>query len=108
MKKILSKVITFASTPQIFFLLVAFLLIQLWFSKSLLFGGTEVGIPTYTPGKTLGQIIWLWWEALGPGASFPTTVASIPLYFFMSLLEKIGLGAIEIQKILFFIIIYLQ
>ena len=104
----LKKIVPFILKPQIFFLFVAFLLIQLWFTKGLLFGGTEAGIPTYTPEKTLKQIVWLWWEALGPGASFPTTIASIPLYFFMAILERIGLGALQIQKILFFIIIYLQ
>lgn len=94
--------------PKVFFLLIAFLLIQLWFSKNLLFGGTEVGIPTYTPGKILDQIKWVWWESLGPGISIPTVSAAIPLYAFMAILESIGLSAIAIQKILFFIIIYLQ
>lgn len=108
MRSKLKKIIFFLLDPKIFFLLVAFLLIQLWFSKNLLLGGTEAGVPTYTPGKILDQIRWLWWEALGPGVSIPNVAASIPLYFLMSLLQWIGLEAIEIQKVLFFIIIYLQ
>lgn len=108
MKIKFNKVISFLLDPKIFFLIAAFSLVSFWFSKNLLFGGTEAGIPTYTPEKTLKQIVWLWWEALGPGSSFPTAVASIPLYFFMTIFERIGLDAIAIQKILFFIIIYLQ
>ncbi len=106
--KILKRLIDVLLDPKIFFLLIAFLLIQLWFSKNILFGGVELGVPTYTPGKTLGQIIWLWWEALGPGVSFQTISPAIPLYAYMALLERVGLGAIGIQKILFFIIIYVQ
>lgn len=103
-----NKKIEFFLEPRIFFLFVAALLVQLWFSKGMLFGGVEVGVPTYTPEKTLKQILWLWWEAVGPGVSFQTISAAIPLYIFMSALERIGIGAIGIQKILFFIIIYFQ
>lgn len=103
-KKLIDKILD----PKIFFLLVAFLLIQLWFSKGMLFGGTEVGIPTYAPGKILDQIKWMWWEALGPGASFPTVSASMSLYALMAILERFGFSAILIQKILFFLILYLQ
>src|SRR3990167_7316344 len=106
--KILKKIIAVLLDQKILFLLVAFLLIKLWFSKNILFGGAELGIPTYTPGKTLGQIIWLWWEALGPGVSFQTISPAIPLYAYMAFLERVGLGAIGIQKILFFIIIFIQ
>ncbi|MBI2600220.1 DUF3367 domain-containing protein [Candidatus Daviesbacteria bacterium] len=106
--KTLEKVKDILLDPRVFFLLIAFLLVQLWFTKNILFGGTEVGIPTYAPGKILEQIRWLWWEALGPGTSIPTVAASIPFYYFMSILERLGFGAIGIQKVIFFIIIYLQ
>lgn len=108
MKRFLIKATEIILKPYIFFFLLGFLLINLWFSKGLLFGGTEVGVPTLTPGKILNQIIWIWWEALGPGVSFSAISASIPLYVFMTALEQLGLRAIDIQKILFFIIIYLQ
>lgn len=104
----IKKIVSFLIKPQIFFLLIAFVLVNLWFSKNLLFGGTEVGVPTYAPEKILKQISWTWWEALGPGVSIPTVSAAIPFYIFMSILERIGLGEIAIQKIFFFLIIYLQ
>src|SRR3990172_7463794 len=81
-----SKIIERILDPKVFFLLVAFLLIQLWFSKGILFGGVEVGVPTYNSSVTLSQIIWTWFEAVGPGVSYPTFIASIPFYFFLTLL----------------------
>ncbi|MCL5072503.1 MAG: hypothetical protein M1308_16665 [Actinobacteria bacterium] len=105
---LVNKIINVFLDPKVFFLFVAFLLIQLWFSKGILFGGIEVGVPTYLPEKTLRQIVWTWWEAAGPGVSFQTISASIPLYIFMAIPERLGIGAIGIQKILFFIIIYVQ
>lgn len=102
------KIFSILLQPRVFFLIPAFILVQLWFSKDLLFGGTEVGVPTYTPEKILNQIKWTWWEALGPGASIPTASAAIPLYALMAFLEYLGFSAILIQKTLFFILIYLQ
>lgn len=87
MKGFLIKATEIVLKPYIFFFLLAFLLNNLWFSKGLLFGGTEVGVPTFVPGKILNQIIWTWWEALGPGVYFPSISASIPLYALMTALE---------------------
>lgn len=81
-----------------------FLVIK-WLPAGHIIAGGDVGIPAYNPLKQLNEVSSSWWESHATGITSPITYTAIPLYLFLSGLDKIGLGPDITQKILFFIIL---
>jgi len=93
--------------PALFFL-VSLLLVFAWFKNGHLYGGGDVGLPTYNPMRILQLARYIWWEAIAPGFLIPHVITSITLYFFLSFLQFFGLGSFGIQAVLFCILLFLM
>ncbi|TSC87771.1 MAG: Uncharacterized protein G01um10147_457 [Microgenomates group bacterium Gr01-1014_7] len=87
--------------PALFFLILSLLLIFAWFKDGHLYGGGDVGLPTYNPIRIFQIARYIWWEAVAPGFLIPQAITSITLYFFLSFFQLLGLGPLGIQAILF-------
>lgn len=90
------------------FLTISSLLILIWFKDGFLYGGGDVGLPTYNPKRILDITKYIWWEAAAPGFLIPQAITSITPYLFLFLLQLIGLGSVSIQAILFFVLLFLM
>lgn len=83
------------------------ILIVSWFRYGFLYGGGDVGIPSYDPQRILDIARFVWWDAAAPGALVPHGVTSLPVQFFQSTLSGIGLPFFAIQATLFWILLFL-
>lgn len=89
------------------FAFLSTLLIISWFRYGLLYGGGDVGIPSYNPSRIVEIAKYVWWEAGAPGNLVPHGVTSLPVQFFQSVLAKTGFPYFAIQAILFWILLFL-
>jgi hypothetical protein len=82
-------------------MVVAALLLLIWFRNGTMLAWAEGGIPFYNPIKDYFMTSTAWYEyQLGNAA--PTTVASSPLYFILSGFEAIGTPPVAMQVTIFF------
>lgn len=89
------------------FVLLSTILIFSWFRYGLLYGGGDVGIPSYDPARIVDIAKYVWWDSAAPGALVPHGVTSLPVQFFQSTLSGLGLQFFAIQAILFWILLFL-
>ena len=80
---------------------VCIMMIASWFRYGLLYGGGDVGLPTYDPIRLFSIVKNIWWDVHAPGFSYPSALTAIPLYFFLTFLQVIGMSPIAIQALLF-------
>ncbi|MDP3973617.1 MAG: hypothetical protein Q8P92_02165 [Candidatus Daviesbacteria bacterium] len=92
--------------PIAIFVLLSTILIFSWFRYGYLYGGGDVGIPSYNPARVLEFAKNIWWEASAPGAPVAQGLTSVPMQFFQTTLAKIGLPYFLIQAVLFWIILF--
>lgn len=90
----------------LFFALITTIIIISWFRFGLLYGGGDVGLPSYNPLRVLEITKNIWWDAAAPGNAIPHGVSSVPFQFFQSKLQSIGLHYVLIQAISFWIILF--
>lgn len=89
------------------FVLLSTVLIFSWFRYGLLYGGGDVGIPSYDPARIVDIAKYVWWDSAAPGALVPHGVTSLPVQFFQSTLAGLGLPYFAVQAILFWILLFL-
>ncbi len=92
--------------PAIFFLLISLLLVFSWFRFGLIYGGGDVGLPTYDPIRTLDVTRYIWWESAAPGTPVPQGLTSSPLHFVLSGLQVLGFTPLYLQASLFFLLLF--
>lgn len=88
--------------------LISLVMIISWFRYGLLYGGGDVGLPTYEPIRIFSIIKNVWWDVHAPGFPYPSALTSIPLYFVLSLLQVVGMSAVTIQSLLFGVLLFLM
>lgn len=108
MKRVRKKFILIYLLPALLFAFISSILILSWFRYGLLYGGGDVGLPSYDAKRILDITKYIWWEASAPGNTIPHGLTSVPLQFFQSLLQEIGLTYVATQAILFWIILFLS
>lgn len=92
----------------IFIFALSLLLILIWFKGGMIYGGGDVGLPTYNPSRISEVIKFVWWEVSAPGFSRPQGVSGIPFYTMLALIQKIVLSPVLLQAGLFAILIFLM
>lgn len=90
------------------FALLATILIISWFRYGHLYGGGDVGIPSYNPERIVEIARYVWWEAGAPGNLVPHGVTSLPMQIFQSVLVKIGLPYFAVQATVFWLLLFLM
>lgn len=89
------------------FALLSTVLIFSWFRYGLLYGGGDVGIPSYDPARIVDIAKYVWWDFAAPGALVPHGVTSLSVQFFQSTLAGLGLPYFAVQATLFWILLFL-
>lgn len=84
------------------------ILILSWFRQGLIYGGGDVGLPTYDPGRVLEIAKYIWWEASAPGTSVPHGLTSVPTQMLLSILQLLGFSPVLLQASLFFLLLILM
>ncbi len=69
----------------------------IWFKPGYIYGGGDVGLPTYNPLRILEVVKNVWWESSAPGFPRPQGVTAIPSYAVMALGQKLGLTEVGLQ-----------
>lgn len=90
------------------FFLISFVIVITWFDKENIFGGAEVGLFAYNPGRWFEMSKYVWWDAVAPGQLIPHFIVGVPLYFAFYLFNQLGLSAQNIQAIFFFLTLFLM
>lgn len=90
------------------FALLATVLIISWFRYGHLYGGGDVGIPSYDPSRIVEIAKYVWWDSAAPGALVPHGVTSLPVQFFQSALAGFGLPYFAVQATVFWIMLFLM
>lgn len=72
-----------------------------WFRSGLIFGGGDTGLPLYNPHLVTQITQYMWWGQQGTGYSYPGLISSFPMYFFLSIFQKIGFNPFALQVIFF-------
>src|SRR3972149_3981490 len=98
--------ISYHIVPISILLVVSTIMIASWFRYGLMYGGGDVGLPTYDPIRLLSIIKNVWWEAHAPGFPYPSGLTAIPLYFILSLLQIVGLSEVATQALLFWLLFF--
>ncbi len=91
----------------VLFLLIALVLVTIWFRQGLIFGGAEVGILTYNPKRFLEIQQYIWWGAVAPGMLVPHFTTGVPLYLVLSLIQGI-FSLVILQAGIFFCLLFLM
>lgn len=86
---------------------ICIVMIASWFRSGLLYGGGDVGLPTYDPIRLFSVVKDIWWDVHAPGFPYPSALTSIPLYFVLALLQTVGMSAVAIQAVLFGVLLFL-
>ncbi|MEK7616867.1 MAG: hypothetical protein AAB414_02345 [Patescibacteria group bacterium] len=92
----------------LFFAFISTIIIFSWFKYGLLYGGGDVGLPSYDPKRILDITKYIWWEAAAPGTTVPHGLTSVLLQLFQSLFQEVGLSYVAIQAVLFWLILFLS
>ena len=90
------------------YLLIAIIITFSWFHYGLMYGGVDIGIPTYNPQRILEIIVKPWWTETAPGYPRPINISAIPVQLFFTLLQQFGLPPFMIQAITFGILLFLM
>lgn len=90
------------------YLIVTLIVVYSWFHYGLIYGGGDVGLPTYAPQRVLEIISKPWWSEIAPGFPRPLSLAGLPAQVFFVLLQYIGLPAFGIQAVVFGILLFLM
>lgn len=91
----------------VLFLLIALVIVTIWFRQGLLYGGAEVGLLTYNPARFLDIQQFIWWGATAPGMLVPHFITGVPFYFVLSLIQNIFSPTI-LQAGIFFCLLFLM
>lgn len=107
MKKAFLKILHKRFTLSIVILfLISILLTIIWFRDGKIYGGGDIGLPTYNPIRILQIAKFIWWQDVAPGFLIPQAITSITLYYFLSFFQLLGIGPLGIQAILFCTILF--
>lgn len=85
-------------------ILFPLILTSIWFGSKKMLAHAEEGIPFYDSARTLKQYSSIWQE-YGMGEVIPFVIPRTTLYVFTAFLQGISLSAIQIQQLIFFLII---
>lgn len=88
------------------FIALATILIFSWFRYGHLYGGGDVGIPSYDPNRILNIAKFVWWDASAPGVTVPQGLTSVPFQFVQSTLQNFGLSFVYIQALFFWTVVF--
>lgn len=94
--------------PFLLFAGTTTLIIFSWFRFGHLYGGGDVGLPSYDPSRIYEITKNIWWEASAPGTTVAQGLTSVPLQYFQSRLQYLGLPPFLIQAIVFWIVLFLS
>lgn len=72
-----------------------------WFRSGMIFGGGDTGLPLYNPHLVTQITQYMWWGQQGTGYSYPGLISSFPMYFFLSIFQKIGFNPFALQVTFF-------
>lgn len=86
----------------------ATVLIFSWFRHGYLYGGGDVGIPSYDPQRIFNIARFIWWDEAAPGTAVPHGLTSVPFQFVQTTLHKLGFSYEQNQAIFFWLIIFLM
>ncbi|MEK6808669.1 MAG: alpha-(1-_3)-arabinofuranosyltransferase family protein, partial [Nanoarchaeota archaeon] len=92
----------------LFFVLITTIIITSWFRYGYLYGGGDVGLPSYDPTRIFEITKNIWWEAAAPGTTVPHGLTSVPLQFAQAILQDTGLSYVAIQAILFWLLLFMM
>jgi hypothetical protein len=73
-----------------------------------MYGGGDVGLPTYKPLRSVEISKYIWWEASAPGIVVPTSLIQVPFRSLIGILEMLGASPALIQAILYWILLFLM
>ncbi|MEK7550205.1 MAG: alpha-(1-_3)-arabinofuranosyltransferase family protein [Patescibacteria group bacterium] len=93
--------------PLSIFLAITVIMILSWFRTGILYGGGDVGLPTYNPIRLSSIVKDIWWDVHAPGFPYPSALTSIPLYSTLAILQTVGMSPVAIQAILFSTLLFL-
>ncbi|MGH2613077.1 MAG: hypothetical protein ACRDFB_08545, partial [Rhabdochlamydiaceae bacterium] len=95
---------------MIFLLLIGLPILLLidWFHKGLLYGGGDIGLSLYNPILILHIVENSWWSGQETGFSYPNQLSTVPMYFILSVIQKLGANPMMIQIFFFFFILSLS
>lgn len=108
MKKFKKAFIVSYFLPIIFFASITTVIIFSWFRYGMLYGGGDVGLPSYDAKRILDIAKYVWWEASAPGTTVPHGLTSVPLQFAQAILQAAGLSYVAIQAILFWLPLFMM
>ena len=92
--------------PALLFSIITSLVIFSWFRYGYLYGGGDVGLPSYDSARIYEIAKNIWWEASAPGTTVAQGLTSVPFQYFQSRLQYLGLPAFLIQAIVFWILLF--
>lgn len=96
------------SLPILAIAFICGVLIISWFRYGLIYGGGDVGLPTYDPNRVLSIVRNIWWEVHAPGFPYPQSLSSISLYLILSGFQSLGLPSLTIQAGMFSALLFLM
>lgn len=73
-----------------------------------MYGGGDIGLPEYNPERILEIIKYVWWDVSATGFLRPSGINGLPLFGFLSLLQKIGFSFVQIQMFVFYLCMLLM
>ncbi len=94
--------------PIFLIFILSTVLIFTWFQEGYMYGGGDVGLPSYDPARTLEKSEHIWWEASAPGTTVPQGLTSVPFQVLQSFLHNIGLSPVMIQAFVFWSLLFLM
>lgn len=92
--------------PVFLIFILSTVLIFTWFEEGYMYGGGDVGLPSYDPARTLEKSAHIWWEASAPGATIPQGLTSVPFQVFQSFLHNLGLSPVMVQATIFWSLLF--
>lgn len=90
------------------YLVVTVAVMYSWFHYGLMYGGGDVGLPTYNSQRVLQMISQPWWTETAPGFPRPQNLTALPAYVFFAFLQNLGLPAFMTQAVIFGILLFLM
>lgn len=79
-----------------------------WFHYGLMYGGGDVGLPTYNPQRILQVASQPWWTDTAPGFPRPQNIGALTAYIFFTFLQQIGLPDFMLQAVIYGILLFLM
>lgn len=104
MRNIITKLLSPQRLPTAFILLVAAIIVSVWFRKGIMLAGAEEGLPYYHVERTFGLYTSsLYDTGLGNNPAF--NIPRIPHYAGAYILSLSGLPSVLVQALIFFLLI---